>query len=81
MDKKKNVSLRGSLPDAETPDKIYLIKSTSELRATYQVRLLLYRAVNEQKVLVLALPKDCHIHPDLAQLMSQHANNIILDLR
>ncbi len=56
---------RGSRPDAETSDKLFLIKKVSVLRATYQVRLLAYRAQKEGKKLVLRLPKGAEEHSTL----------------
>ena len=40
---------RGTRADAETYDKLFLFKNVALLRATYQVRLLLYRAIQEKK--------------------------------
>ena len=45
-----------------------LIKVVSELRATYQIRLLAHRAVEEKKKLVIEVPKACKIHDDLKAL-------------
>jgi len=67
---------RTSRPDAETYDKIHLFKSTLALRATYQVRVLLFRAVQEGRKLVLNVPKDCVIHDDLKALMKRHRKSI-----
>ncbi|NOK20593.1 hypothetical protein [Corallococcus carmarthensis] len=49
--------------------KIYLIKKVSILRATYQVRLLAFKAVDERKRLVLKVPKTCQFHPSLKALI------------
>jgi hypothetical protein len=38
------------------------------MRATYQIRLLVYRAVKEKKKLVIEVPKQCKIHDDLKAL-------------
>ncbi|MCP3165979.1 hypothetical protein LZ199_24045 [Myxococcus sp. QH3KD-4-1] len=59
----------GTRPDAETIDKLYLIKSVSVLRATYQSRLLAFRAVEIHKKLVLKVPKSCKFHPSLKELI------------
>lgn len=67
---------RTARPDAETYDKIHLFKSALTLRATYQVRLLLFRAVKEGRKLVLNVQKDCVIHNDLRELMKEHRKSI-----
>jgi hypothetical protein len=67
---------RGARPDAEQNGKIYLIKNTAELRATYQIRLLLYRAVSEGKKLVLDIPKECKLHVGLRELVREHRRHI-----
>ena len=59
---------RGTRPDAETPDRIHLIKNVSALRATYQVRLLALKASSEGKKLVLHVPAACRFDPSLAEL-------------
>ena len=67
---------RGARPDAETHDKIHVLKSAAELRATYQIRLLLYRAVQEGKKLVLNVKTDCEFHADLKTLVKENRRNI-----
>lgn len=62
---------RGSLPDSETFDKLILIKRVSEMRATYQVRLLTYLAHQKRKKLVIEVPKYCKIHKSLRGLRKQ----------
>jgi len=59
---------RGAKPDAESYDRFYLIKNVSELRATYQIRLLAYRASSEGKKLILRIPKSAKIHSSLRSL-------------
>ena len=59
---------RGTRPDGETEGKLYLIKKVSEMRATYQVRLLAYRASLEDKKLVIEVPRGCRIHRTLREL-------------
>jgi len=60
---------RGSRPDAETPEKLYLIKAVPALRATYQVRLLAFRAAQEGKRLVLRVPRACRFDPYLQEMI------------
>ena len=60
---------RGSRPDGETYDRIYLIKRVSVLRATYQIRLLAFFALEKNKKLVLCVPKECIFHSSLKDLI------------
>jgi len=61
---------RGSLPDAETIDKIYLVKNVSIFRATYQVKLLAFKATQTHKKLILTVPRNCQFHPSLKELIN-----------
>jgi hypothetical protein len=67
---------RGARPDAETNNKIYLIKKVSNLRCTYQIRMLLYRAVQEGTKLVLDVPYHCELSPSLNTLIKEHRGSI-----
>jgi len=67
---------RGSRPDAEVNNKMYLIKKVSELRITYQIRLLLYRAIQEGTKLVLDVPKSCELSAPLKALVKEHRRNL-----
>jgi hypothetical protein len=60
---------RGARPDAETSNRIYLIKNVMMLRATYQVRLLAFKAMSSQKQLILKVPPSCRFHPSLKGLI------------
>jgi hypothetical protein len=61
---------RGTRPDAETIDTIYLIKNVSNLRATYQIRLLAFKAVKEHKKLAIRVPKPCRFGKSLKGLIT-----------
>ena len=67
---------RGARPDADVHEKMHLLKSASELRATYQIRLLLYRAVQENRKLVLNIKNGCKIADDLRSLINEYSRNI-----
>ena len=67
---------RGARPDAEAADKIYLIKNVAELHATYQIRLLAFKASTTGKKLILKLPKKSRLGPSLKELMSDLPNVI-----
>lgn len=70
---------RGALADLETSSRIYLLKNVSMLRATYQVRLLLYKAVQTGKKLVLRIPRACKLAPELAELRREHRSSILVE--
>lgn len=72
----KHQVARGTRPDAETFDKFFLIKRVSEIRATYQIRLLTYRAVREGRRLIIEVPKECKIHSDVRELMRQYSKSV-----
>jgi hypothetical protein len=67
---------RGSRPDAETFDRLYLIKKVSVLRATYQIRLLAFFAQEKNKNLVLKVPRECEFHSSLKGLIRILKNTI-----
>jgi hypothetical protein len=67
---------RGSRPDAETIDKIYLIKNVSMLRGTYQIRLLVFKAVKSHKTLMLKVPQSCRFHASLKELIKMTGKTI-----
>jgi hypothetical protein len=70
---------RGTLADLETPNRLYLMKNVSRMRATYQVRMLLCRAEEDGKKLVLRLPKTCKLGDDLVSLRREHPATIIVE--
>ena len=67
---------RGTRPDAETADKIYLFKNVSTLRATYQIKLLAFKAIDSGKKLILKVPKSCHFHDSLKDLIKENGRKI-----
>ena len=75
----KHQVARGSRPDIETCDELYLIKNVTVMHATYQVRLLTYRAYQEGKRLVLRVPGYCTPGPSLRSLMSEFPRLIGLE--
>lgn len=60
---------RGTRPDSEKFNRLYLVKNVSTLRATYQIRLLTFRAASEGLKVVLKVPKACVFHPSLLDLI------------
>jgi hypothetical protein len=67
---------RGARPDAEAANKIYLIKNVAVLHATYQVRLLAFKASTTGKKLILEVPKKSRLAPSLKELMRSLPNVI-----
>jgi hypothetical protein len=61
----KHQTPRGARPDADIGNKLYLLKNVSELRLTYQIRLLAYSAHSKSKKLVIRLPKQAKVHASL----------------
>jgi hypothetical protein len=62
---------RSAMPDAESFNRMYLIKNVSRLRATYQIRLLAFRAVDKGMQLVLRVPNACIFDDSLNELMKK----------
>lgn len=67
---------RGARADAEVGDKLFLLKKVPVLHATYQVRLLAFRAQQERKKLVIRVPKEFRSGPSLRDLMAQMKGTI-----
>ena len=70
---------RGAFPDAESRDKMLLLKNVSSLRLTYQVRLLTLRASDASKKLLIKVPRDCRIHPSLKDFASRFAEVVQIE--
>jgi hypothetical protein len=75
----RNQVARGALADAETDSRICLLKNVSTLRATYQVRLLAFKAEQTGKKLVLRVPKSCALAPDLVALRRERPSLIVVE--
>ncbi len=72
---------RGARADKEGDEGFVLYKQVRRLHATYQLRLLLFRAVKENKVLVLLLPKACELEGDLLELLREHSEKLVVQRR
>jgi hypothetical protein len=68
---------RSTRADAVQLDRLYLIKNVMTLRATYQIRLLTYRAVTEGLKLVLKVPHVCKFDRSLLELIRKTGNVIL----
>jgi len=53
------------MPDAENATALYLLKNVSEMRLTYQVKLLAYMAHTRGKRLYIRLPSKAKLHDTL----------------
>lgn len=60
---------RGARPDAEAFNRMYLVKNVLVLRATYQIKLLAFRAVESHMKLILKVPKNCKFESSLKNLI------------
>ena len=62
---------RGARADAQRGDKLLLIKIVANLRLTYQIRLLAFRAMDSKMTLIIKVPKACEIHPSLRDYLKK----------
>lgn len=77
----KHQVLRSARPDAEKFNVMYLIKSVSKLRATYQIRLLAFKAVTDKTKLVLSVPAHCEFSASLQELIKTCGNAVVREDR
>ncbi len=70
---------RGSLPDAEIGSRIYLLKKVSIMHATYQVRLLAYRALAMNGQLVIRVPTGCKVGESLSTFRREHPGLVVIE--
>jgi hypothetical protein len=75
----KHQVARGARADAETPFKLFLLKNVSELRLTYQIRLLAFRAQQTNRKLVIQTPKHCKVHGSLRTFANSMAHFVRLE--
>jgi hypothetical protein len=63
---------RGARADAERNDALFLLKNVSELRLTYQIRLLTYQAIERGCKLIVRVPEKCKVHSALKRFQNEH---------
>lgn len=68
---------RGTRADAEKFNRLYLVKNVSYLRATYQMKLLAFRATSEGLKLVIKVPKHCSFDRSVVDLIKKTGNVIV----
>jgi hypothetical protein len=67
---------RSAMPDAEAFNRMYLVKNVSRLRATYQIRLLAFRAVEKGMQLILRVPEACIFDDSLSELIRKCGKSV-----
>ncbi|MBB6249426.1 hypothetical protein HDE80_004512 [Rhodanobacter sp. A1T4] len=72
----KHQVARSAMPDAEAFNRMYLVKNVSRLRATYQIRLLAFKAVDKGIQLVLRVPETCVFDDSLIDLMKKCGKSV-----
>jgi hypothetical protein len=70
---------RGARPDATDSNRFFLIKNVSRLAATYQIRLLAYRAAESGKKLIIRVPKVCQVQPSLKRLIKDTGRTVAVE--
>ena len=70
---------RGSRPDATARRAIYLFKKVSRLRLTFQIRSLTEQARGRDMQLVLRVPHDTLLSPDLERFMLDNHETIAIE--
>jgi hypothetical protein len=71
--------VRGTRPDAEVGNNLYLLKKVSILHATYQVRMLAFRAQRERKQLIIRVPPNFQPGASLAALLADLKDTIRIE--
>jgi len=72
---------RGARADAESPTQLFLFKKVSRLRATYQVRLLLFQAMTTGRTLVIVLPRGGQVDRTLKELSKRAPKHLVIERR
>lgn len=70
---------RGSRADLDRDGKFVLYKNVAKLKATYQIRLLLSRALEMGRKLVIRVPVRCEIQRDLLALRREHPAVLLVE--
>ncbi len=72
----RHQTARGTRPDGARGRELILFKNCSELRLTYQIRLLTYFAAQKGLILGIYLPADAVVHRDLDAFCAEHATKV-----
>lgn len=75
----KHQVMRTAMADDFFNNKWYLIKCCDELRATYQIKILLFNAIAKKGQLIIKVKKECLLGNDLKQLIKENKSFIKLE--
>lgn len=67
---------RGARADSETFANIVLVKNVSTIRATYQIKMLAFKAIESGRKLVIIVPKYCQIDRTLRELTKEFPKTV-----
>ncbi|GIH09340.1 hypothetical protein Rhe02_74070 [Rhizocola hellebori] len=71
---------RGSRPDAtDDGSSWYLLKMVSHMRLTYQIKLLTFAAAESGALLIIRVPRACHVSDSLRDFLSAHKARVKLE--
>jgi hypothetical protein len=70
---------RGTRPDAEVGERLYVIKFSSSLRLTYQIRLLTFLAHERRRKLVLRIRRSCKVDAALRRFVKEHSRVVKIE--
>lgn len=71
---------RGARPDAGDGGRTWiLLKLVSELRLTYQIRLLTFGAGEQGRKLIIKVPRKCRISAPLRDFLKEHKSLVKLE--
>ncbi len=70
---------RGARPDGVADRRWYLVKNTSRLRLTYQIRLLTFACLESERTLTLAVPRSCVLSADLRRFVRENHLTVLVD--
>ena len=67
---------RGSRPDLERNDALFLLKNVRCLKLTYQIRLLTFRATDLNKTLIIKVPNSCVLSKELKDFQAGNSEHL-----
>lgn len=68
----KENRLREVLPDVDYGDHYILIKASPELKLTFQIKSLVYKAILKEIQLILRISKDCDLSKKLEEFQKKN---------
>lgn len=75
----KKPSLRGTMPDGQKNNQVFIFKFSSTLNLTYQIKLLAFMCHEKNFTLVISVNKNCVIKPKLNEFLSKFADFVELE--